>query len=151
MKQSKVLRARRRIALEITDSLEAKFKIKATDWDVDVAADIIESHIPLTNAEAQAEYDAQMSGGEPRKATGPSLPDRLRKAMGMDNPPVSLTQLFEAAIKLAEKSREAPAETLAEFMSRLEQTPPAAPVEQWEPKSPEAKARIVEFDGPGDL
>lgn len=101
VKRSKVLRARKRVAMDIADHIEVQFGLGIGGkpcWDKDECRRVIEAMMPLNNAEAQAEYDAQMSGGKeqigPQK---PSLPDRLRKAMGMDTPPVSLTQLFEAA------------------------------------------------------
>jgi hypothetical protein len=102
-----VIKARKEIGYRIAEQIGRKLRIgNFVEWDLDRAALIAESMVPLSNVEAQAEYDLLEEEEEKRakeKPKRPSVIDRLRKALGPNGGSLSAMQAIEAAIERLEK------------------------------------------------
>lgn len=75
-----LVKARRRIALQIAEQLELKWRhLPGAGYDIDEARQLIEGFIPHTTAEAQAEWDSEGSNDETFSKT--SVLRQLRAAV----------------------------------------------------------------------
>jgi hypothetical protein len=110
-KKDPVLVARRKVSRDIVKAVldvlvdEGALAKNARDLlDTEAMAHYAEVWIPLTNAEAKAEYDEmveQENRAREAEKKGPSPFTRLKMALGIDktNPPISIIQTLEMAIE----------------------------------------------------
>ena len=110
-KKDPVLVARRKVSRDIVKAVldvlvdEGALAKNARDLlDTEAMAHYAEVLIPLTNAEAKAEYDEmveQENRAREAEKKGPSPFTRLKMALGIDktNPPISIIQTLEMAIE----------------------------------------------------
>lgn len=105
-----ITRRRRRMALDAADGLAKHFRLNKTEWDTDIAAHIIESHIPLSVVEAEAAFVGMETEEENRQKAarqGPGYGDRMRKALGYaDRDAPALGAVLEAAIEAINERNE---------------------------------------------
>lgn len=108
--KSAVLRARRRLALDLAETIRDDIhKVHGVLPDEDAIAETILCWLPLSIAEAQAEWDEMESmdsdadsGDAEKPQPGPSILDQLRAALGHDRG-CSLRGTMERAIEVADQ------------------------------------------------
>lgn len=104
-----LLEVRRGLCLDIAEQLESTFGlVRVPSWDVDKAADLIDSHLPDTYDEAELrskEAEEYIQETLPQRE-GPSLGERLREALGF-HAGAPLRDVLEAAIGAALAQRAA--------------------------------------------
>jgi hypothetical protein len=79
-----ILRLRKRLCLEIAEAIATHFRLCRTDYDTDMAARLINAHLPLTRDESLLEYE-QLSGQAVVPPPAPAAPSRwglVRRALG---------------------------------------------------------------------
>ncbi len=107
---NELIRLRRKLALDIAEQLKLSFiRDRRFMDDEDAIAEVIETTLPLSYAEAQAEWDEMKKAEEieaPRKPSAlKGVFDQLREALGLDET-VSITGVMKSALERIEKRKE---------------------------------------------
>lgn len=100
-----LLQKRRGLCLKLAEEIERHFELhnipgRKAAYDIDEAAVVIDQHLPLTYAEADAEMAETAEDLAPLMPPGPSLSQQLYDALGLTRD-VGIRGLLQSAVEAA--------------------------------------------------
>jgi uncharacterized protein YlxP (DUF503 family) len=97
-----IIRDRRKMILRIAEQLQEHFNLNTQtmkSWDIDEACEIIDTELPQTYDEMEAEFNTASTYVEVNRIGKPSVLSQLREVLEITDDKIPLIEVVKAAIE----------------------------------------------------